>query len=654
MVKAAEQPIFIAEFEQQLLQHPKGRTFAIANTSLEELYKNINIGYKKTLTRSEVNKSIKFLQESGLGEMTPAELSTGEGKVKFRDAMTGPAYKSFGQSFTTKFIQGLDKPMASAGLGDSWGRRTIIGELGDAKAKQLFDLQPTRKTIKDFPVDTFPKIKTTLMRLRNTDPEAATQLLFHVLQGFRPEDLNETVKTLDDGSTITYSGLNWENINLRTGEVRLTIKTAGGVQETTGILASPLVDALKDLQGDQTLSGPVFKDTKKNANIINAEFDKVFEKEFLQVSSPKGGTRFESMRVAKLRNLNESLLSAQGIEKKSDLSKALTFRANPEVAARYATSTALRKLMNNAVAKNLVAFAGYSNSPSVSQWMNDVGVKNLSNKTKQISITQEVLEEFDYIEDAVKKNILSQEVFQSYSPEGNVLGGIPKEPDPEVTKALNQQAIAQANLAADEATIARGQIADEVIEAQKTLAEKKKESKIKTAAETLEKTRQQGVELIDGLINKAKKIPLPKVDPDKLKSLAPLVTQNPYAIGALGVGSGIIGYQSNLEAAQKGDTILGKDPSPMQSQMYALTRTAAEEAGGLPATVAMEAQNIVQAAPKAVMAATDLVGSGLAAVAGEVKNLAEQPNVDRTQRQTLSEQLKNFMAGMGTNLNISN
>jgi len=394
--------------------------------------------------------------------------------------MTGPAYKSFGQSFTTKFIQGLDKPMASAGLGDSWGRRTIIGELGDAKAKELFDLQPTRKTIKDFPVDTFPKLKTTLMRLRNTDPEAATQLLFHVLQGFRPEDLNETVKTLDNGSTITYGGLNWENINLRTGEVRLTIKTAGGVQETTGILASPLVDALKDLQGDQTLSGPVFKDTKKNANIINAEFDKVFGKEFLQVSSPKGGTRFESMRVAKLRNLNESLLSAQGIEKKSDLSKALTFRANPEVAAQYATSTALRKLMNNAVAKNLVAFAGYSNSPSVSQWMNDVGVKNLSNKTKQISITQEVLEEFDYIEDAVKKNILSQEVFQSYSPEGNVLGGIPKEPDPEVTKALNQQAIAQANLAADEATIARGQIVDEVIEAQKTLAEKKAKSKLET------------------------------------------------------------------------------------------------------------------------------------------------------------------------------
>ena len=653
MVKAAEQPIFIAEFEQQLLQHPKGRTFAIANTSLEELYKNINIGYKKTLTRSEVNKSIKFLQESGLGEMTPAELSTGEGKVRFRDAMTGPAYKSFGQSFTTKFIQGLDKPMASAGLGDSWGRRTIIGELGDAKAKELFDLQPTRKTIKDFPVDTFPKLKTTLMRLRNTDPEAATQLLFHVLQGFRPEDLNETVKTLDNGSTITYGGLNWENINLRTGEVRLTIKTAGGVQETTGILASPLVDALKDLQGDQTLSGPVFKDTKKNANIINAEFDKVFGKEFLQVSSPKGGTRFESMRVAKLRNLNESLLSAQGIEKKSDLSKALTFRANPEVAAQYATSTALRKLMNNAVAKNLVAFAGYSNSPSVSQWMNDVGVKNLSNKTKQISITQEVLEEFDYIEDAVKKNILSQEVFQSYSPEGNVLGGIPKEPDPEVTKALNQQAIAQANLAADEATIARGQIVDEVIEAQKTLAEKKAKSKLEVKAQKEAELLKKGSNLFDNLMESGKKV-ISKIDPDKLKGIVPLFTQNPYALGAATVGSGLIGYQSNLEAAQEGDTILGKDPSPMQSQMYALTKTAAEEVGGLPATVAMEAQNIVQAAPKTIMAATDLAGSGLAAVAGQVKNLAEQPNVNRTQRQTLSEQLKNFMAGMGTNLNISN
>ena len=139
-----------------------------------------------------------------------------------------------------------------------------------------------------------------------------------------------------------------------------------------------------------------------------------------------------------------------------------------------------------------------------------------------------------------------------------------------------------------------------------------------------------------------------------IKGIVPLFTQNPYALGAATVGSGLIGYQLNLEAAQEGDTILGKDPSPMQSQMYALTKTAAEEVGGLPATVAMEAQNIVQAAPKTIMAATDLAGSGLAAVAGEVKNLAEQPNVDRTQRQTLSEQLKNFMAGMGTNLNISN
>ncbi|MEC7266954.1 MAG: TerB family tellurite resistance protein, partial [Pseudomonadota bacterium] len=60
LIRAAQIDGTVDAHEQQLLQHPKGRTFAIANTSLEELYKNINIGYKKTLTRSEVNKSIKF------------------------------------------------------------------------------------------------------------------------------------------------------------------------------------------------------------------------------------------------------------------------------------------------------------------------------------------------------------------------------------------------------------------------------------------------------------------------------------------------------------------------------------------------------------------------------------------------------------------
>ena len=49
-----------------------------------------------------IDKSIQFLQESGLDEITPAELNTGEGKVKFRNAMTGSAYKKFGQNFVVQ------------------------------------------------------------------------------------------------------------------------------------------------------------------------------------------------------------------------------------------------------------------------------------------------------------------------------------------------------------------------------------------------------------------------------------------------------------------------------------------------------------------------------------------------------------------------
>lgn len=632
MVKAAAESVFTEQFENQLLQHPKGRAFAVANTSMGELYRNINVGFKKSLTQSQIDKSIQFLQESGLDEITPAELNTGEGKVKFRNAMTGSAYKKFGQNFATTFLQGLDKPMASAGLGDSWGVRTVKTELGDAKAKELFNLVPTRAKVKDFPSDVFPKIKTTLMRLKKTDPESATQLLFHTLQGFRPEDL---------------TGLSWEDINLRTGEVSLTVKTKGGVQDTTGILSSPLIDALNDLQGDQTLSGPIFADTKKNASVINSEFDKVFGKEYLEVSSPTKGKRVEPMRVKKLRNLHETMLSSQGISAKDEIRQALTFRTSSEVAAEYASSTALRRRMNDIVNKNVVAFAGFSNSASVSQWMNDIGIKNLSNKTKSITITQEALMDFDY-QDAV-----APEVLQSYASSGNVSGGIPKEADPSVSEALNKKIIAEANLAADEATIASGQRADEVIEAQKTLAEKKKQSKLEVKAQKEADLLKKGGNLFDTLMSSASKV-ISKIDPTKLKSLTPLVTQNPYALGAATAGSAALGYQANVEAAQKGQTFLGEDPTPLQTQMYGLGRTAVEEVGGLPATVATSAKDIIETAPKAVMAAADLAGSGLAAVAGGVKDLAEQPNVERTQRQTLSEQLKNFMAGMGTNLNISN
>ena len=105
------------------------------------------------------------------------------------------------------FIEGY----GGCGAGESWPRKTLIAELGEEKAKDLFDLEAVRESV-SFDDDVFKNIKDYDYSVTAGDNEALAQLALHVFGGFRPQDLN-IIKVSD--------------INFRTGIVKSEIKTGG-------------------------------------------------------------------------------------------------------------------------------------------------------------------------------------------------------------------------------------------------------------------------------------------------------------------------------------------------------------------------------------------------------------------------------------------
>ena len=56
--------------------------------------------------------------------------------------------------------------MEDAGAGESWPRKTLISELGQEKANDLFDLEAVRRSV-TFDDDVFKNIKKTMTILSN-------------------------------------------------------------------------------------------------------------------------------------------------------------------------------------------------------------------------------------------------------------------------------------------------------------------------------------------------------------------------------------------------------------------------------------------------------------------------------------------------------
>tara|TARA_R110002012_G_scaffold38812_1_gene107642 strand:+ start:163 stop:2016 length:1854 start_codon:yes stop_codon:yes gene_type:complete len=413
---------FINEFEEMLAASPDGRPQTINNTTIGELFKNRNPAETKSMSQSKINSATKFFETSGMLDMTPAEITADP--VAFTKMMQGEGYQQLGKSQATKAQAFLSGILEDAGHGQSWPSRTLKTQLGREKALNTFDFEVTRAKVKEFPDDVFSKLKTSAARLQSKgDKEAAAQLLMHMFGGYRPEDLN---------------GISIDDINFKTGVVEnVEIKAAGATVSKSAIFSPPILDAIKMHIGNRK-TGLLFESTQENSKRINNVFDEVFGKDYLTVSSPKGGKRQEPMRVKKLRNLNESILSGYDVSEQAR--KVVTLRAQSNVAEDYATSAARRRQIEKITAKNVALFSAGSESSSVAQFMSDVGVVSPSNRTATIAATKEVLEELGY------ENAVNPDFYNSLPESGEVIGGkIAGQVDPEVSASLNQKQI-QANL----------------------------------------------------------------------------------------------------------------------------------------------------------------------------------------------------------------
>ena len=464
--------------EQKLREGSRGKN--IGNTPIRELIT------ERVDTYSANQKKNTLLYLRDILDKTPNDLK--DSPELFREAMIGASYEEFGKgkgNVSQKLLSGI---MEDAGAGESWPRKTLIAELGKDTANDLFDLEAVRRSV-TFDDDVFKNIKKTMTILsKQGDNEALAQLALHVFGGFRPQDLN---------------GIKVSDINFRTGIVKSEIKTGGkkgGTQRTTGYFAPPLLDAIKLHLGDRT-DGLLFENTQSNSTRINKVFAQVFPADAITAENLKTGViTTKSLQVKELRNFNESLLSAQGVDPTADSRKALTFRMAATQAEGYVDNLANRRTMKEMVFKNLAMIAGYSETPTVSQFFEDVGIP-ASNTTKQIAVTQGALEMYEGYKDT-----LSPEFVESVPPGDGIEFKAPVEADPDLSEGYKKTALSgfekqTAQNIADTADIVI-ESAPKVAEAEQIKGQQKRSLKD-------EKTKQQ----IDQTI--ADDIPPDQRNPDK-------------------------------------------------------------------------------------------------------------------------------------------
>ena len=165
-------------------------------------------------------------------------------------------------------------------------------------------------------------------------------------------------------------------------------------------------------------------------------FAEVFPADAITSENRKTGViTTNPMRVKELRNFNESLLSAQGVDPTSDSRKALTFRLGATQAEGYVDNQANRRVLKEMVFKNLAMIAGYSETPTVSQFFEDIGIP-ASNTTKQIAVTQGALEMYEGYKDT-----LSPEFVESVPPGDGIGFEAPVQADPELSEGYKKTAL---------------------------------------------------------------------------------------------------------------------------------------------------------------------------------------------------------------------
>ena len=471
---------FNEAFEQSLRADGASRQKSINSSTLREVITNRSPDDYKSGGQAKINSTLRFYEKAGLLDTTVGELANDP--VKFTSAMTGDAYAALGKSQANSASKFIASIFQDAGHGKAWGSNTLKRELGSAQAKELFPIESTQTKVKGYPDDFFIRTKKTVTALQNAgQKEAAAQLLLTMLGGYRSADV---------------TGIKVEDIDFRTGVIfDVTVKGAGEVVDKTGVLSAPMLDIVKDYLGDRT-EGLLFENPSANSTIINKELKKQFPQDYLIKKGKEKGTYKSGISLYDYRHFNETYLSSMDVS--PELRKVATLRAAADVSEKYAASGARRADVNSLHSGLLAVFSAGSRSSSPAQFLNDtlavqIGVNDnnepiynqpkLSEKTKRVVPTKQLIERIGY-EDAIEPNI-----YASLPDEGDVLGKTAVSIDPETTAAINKQVQSEATVAAFEADVQAGAIADDAAEGRAKAAKTKADAKAQQKADSLDTTK---------------------------------------------------------------------------------------------------------------------------------------------------------------------
>ena len=343
---------------------------------------NLVVNAKTLSNRQAVGKKLGQL---GLSELTLGDINNNkEAKAKFANAIIDD-----GSEDANKILQSFKSIFNEAGYvaqGNNNPVRILLDDVvGEAKRVRVFP--QSREVTRKIPIpykDTTPyqkiaKVASGLINSKDVKEREAGYLTLMILMGgFRPSDLKN---------------LKLEKIDFQTGFVsELLIKDAiikGTVEDKpavykAGIFTPDILDVLKQFAGGRT-EGLVFKNLASTQKIAN----EALKNAKIPVGyTVKGIEKADNFTLEDLRKMSETHLSAMGVPEGSPERDFLTLRANPTTTRAYVATGGMGSL-ELAHVKRISIHALLNGQNSVAQYLANIGIKNLSNRTKKYNVSEE-------------------------------------------------------------------------------------------------------------------------------------------------------------------------------------------------------------------------------------------------------------------------
>jgi len=327
----------------------------------------------------------KKLGELGLSELTLGDINNNkEAKAKFANAIIDD-----GSENANKILSSFKKVFNEAGYvaqGNNNPVRLLVDSVvGEAKRVSTFpqSREATRKIPIPYkntaPYEKIAKVASGLINSKDVKQKEAGYLTLMILMGgYRPSDLKN---------------LKLEKIDFQTGFVsELLIKDA--IRDATkgnqpavykaGIFTPDILDVVKQFVGDRT-DGLVFKNLASTQKIANQALKNADIPVGYTVKGVEKGGEFS---LEDLRKMSETHLSAMGIPEGSPERDFLTLRANPTTTRAYVATGGMGSL-ELAHVKRISIHALLNGQNSVAQYLANIGIKNLSNRTKKYNVPEE-------------------------------------------------------------------------------------------------------------------------------------------------------------------------------------------------------------------------------------------------------------------------